>query len=80
MQDQAADAALAAAAHKATTAGAGTVVVGWLTLNDLCLVIGVVVTVAGFLVNLYYKRKQDRREAQLQEAQIAALQVNGHPE
>jgi uncharacterized protein involved in propanediol utilization len=80
MQDQAAEAAVAAAAHKVTTAGAGTVVVGYLTLNDLCLVVGVIVTVAGFVVNLYYKRKQDRREAQLQEARIAALRAHGQHE
>lgn len=77
MQEQATEAAAAAVAHNVTKAGAGTVILGWLTLNDFALLIGVIVTLAGFGVNLYYKRKADRRESELHAARLAEIREHG---
>lgn len=55
-------AALADAGSKITYAGAGTSVASWAVSSEFGIMLGIVVGVAGFLVNWYYKVKQDRRE------------------
>lgn len=35
---------------------------GWLTSSSAAVLIGILVTVAGFVVNLIYQRKRDNRE------------------
>lgn len=54
-------ATLAAAGSKATYGGATASVLGWLTYNEFAVLIGAAVAVGGFLVNWYYKAKDDRR-------------------
>lgn len=78
MQEQATEAAVAAVAHKTMTAGSATAVVGWLTLNNVALLIGILVTLAGFGVNFYYRRKADRRESELHAARLAEIREHGH--
>lgn len=56
------DATLAAAGSKATTAGATTTVVSWFLSSEFGFLVGVVVAVGGFLINWYYRHKQDQRE------------------
>lgn len=65
MQDSATEATIATVASAATKAGAGTVLFGWLTLNDFALIVGLVIATAGFLVNFHYRRKADKRDEQL---------------
>lgn len=48
-------------ADKATYGGAGTGVLGWITNNNLLGLIGVIVAICGFLLNWYYKAKEDKR-------------------
>ena len=56
------DATVAAVATKVTyTASAATVIAGF-TLSELAALIGIIVTVSAFFVNLYFKWKADRRE------------------
>lgn len=55
-------AALAWISPKATYAGSTTAVVSSFTLNDLGIVIGVVIALAGYFTNLYFKVKDDRRK------------------
>ncbi|MDM0088826.1 MULTISPECIES: holin [unclassified Variovorax] len=56
---------VAAAASKATYVGAGSITVGWLLSNEFALVLGMLVAIGGFLVNLYYKRRAGERVEQL---------------
>lgn len=65
MKDQAVEATIAHVANASAKAGVGTIVLGWLTLNDLALIVGILIAVAGFAVNFYYKRKADLRDAAL---------------
>ena len=51
------EAGLAAAGSKATYTGPGVVLSGWLFSNEFAIFIGVVIGVAGFLVNWYYRHK-----------------------
>ena len=46
---------------KATYGGAGTSVFGWMMSNEFAVLVGVVVAVAGFVLNWYYRHKEDKR-------------------
>lgn len=78
----ASDAAVASAATKYGMAGGTlTSIFGWLSSNGAAVLIGIVVTVAGFIVNYYFQRKRyrmdkaiaDAREAREQELHAARL-------
>jgi heme/copper-type cytochrome/quinol oxidase subunit 2 len=56
------DATIAAAGSKATYTGAGMTISGWLLSSEFAVLIGIVLGVAGFLVNWYYKHRHDARE------------------
>lgn len=57
------DTAVASTASKTTYLGAGMTVGGWFLSSEFAVLIGIVLGVAGFIVNWYYKHKQDRRES-----------------
>lgn len=57
-----------AAADKVTVGGAATGALGWLMNNNVLGLVGVLIALAGFLVNWYYKHKHYKlaeRQAQL---------------
>ena len=56
------DATMAAAGSKATYTGAGATVAGWLLSSEFGVLVGVLIGVAGLLINWYYKHQQDKRE------------------
>lgn len=58
----AADAAIATTATKVTYTGAGMTISGWFFSSEFAVLMGVIIGVAGFIVNWYYRHKQDRRE------------------
>ena len=58
---RATDAVVAAAASKATYTGAGMTVGGWFLSSEFAVLVGLILGVAGFLVNWYYRAKDDRR-------------------
>lgn len=63
---------VATVAGKATYAGAGTTVTGWLLSSEFAMAFGLFLGSAGFLVNSYYKWKQDRRDQFEHELRVAA--------
>lgn len=73
--DQALDATMAAAGSKATYAGAGASVVGWLTSSEFGVIAGVLIGVAGLAVNWYYRHREHRREQEEHDARMAELQA-----
>ena len=56
------DSAMAAAGSKVTYTGAGASVVGWLLSSEFGILVGLLLGVGGFLVNWYYRHKEDRRQ------------------
>lgn len=56
------DATLASVGSKATYTGATTSVLGWVLSSEFGILLGVMLGIGGFIVNWYYKHKQDRRE------------------
>ena len=70
VKQEAIEASVAASASKLTYGGAATVGIGWLLSSEGAVLVGMIVGVAGFVVNFYYKHKEDRRQeraAQLNE-------------
>ena len=51
------DATLAAAGSKATYTGSGMVLSGWFFSSEFAVFVGILMGIAGFLVNWYYKHK-----------------------
>jgi hypothetical protein len=56
------DSAMAAIGSKATYTGASASVVSWLLSSEFGILVGMIIGVAGLIINWYYKAKQDRRE------------------
>lgn len=65
---------ISTAASKTTYMGAGMTIGGWLLSSQFAVLIGIVLGVAGFLVNWFYKYKQDRREQIEHNAKMAVLE------
>lgn len=65
--------ATAATASKVTVTGAGVSGVGWLINSEWIAVLGAVVAVLGFLVNVFFQRRADRFAAIQHQAELAAL-------
>ena len=65
------EAALSAAGAKATYGGASASVLGVALSNEVAVFGGLIVGVAGLLVNWFYKYRQDRREQEEHVAQMA---------
>ena len=51
------DTALAAAGSKATYTGSGMVLSGWFFSSEFAVLVGIMIGIAGFLVNWYYRHK-----------------------
>lgn len=56
------DATMAAAGSKATYTGASTSIVAWMLSSEFGILVGILLGVGGFIVNWYYRAKEDRRQ------------------
>lgn len=61
-EHQTLDATMAALGSKATYTGASTSIVGWVLSSQFGVLAGILIGLAGLMINWYYKYKQDRRE------------------
>lgn len=59
------DAALSAIGSKATYAGSGVTITGWLLSSEFAVLVGMLLGVAGFVVNWYYRHKLARHEIRI---------------
>ncbi len=62
---QTVDAAIAAAGSKITYAGSGVTITGWLLSSEFAVLVGMLLGVAGFVVNWYYRHKLTRAEIRI---------------
>lgn len=51
--------------------GSAASAVGWLASNNTVVVTGLFVTILGFLINLYFQRRRDKRETRESELKMA---------
>lgn len=78
MKSEAAEAIVATVATRATYGGTGVSVIGWMLSSQGAVAIGIVISIAGFLVNTYYKRRADARHAALTEARLRRINAGKH--
>lgn len=73
------EATMAAVGQKTTVAGASVTGAGWVFSNEFLGLAGLLVAVAGLLVNIYFRWKEDRRQQRKHEAEMAAIRggMNG---
>lgn len=64
---------IAAAAHKTSIAGSTVSVAGWATSSDLGMWAGIVIGIAGLVVNWYFKRQADKRNQESHNLYMAQL-------
>jgi hypothetical protein len=56
--------------------GSASAIVLWgLSISDIAAIVGAVVAVGGFVVNIIYKRREDRRAAELLRAKIERIKA-----
>jgi hypothetical protein len=67
------DATVAAVGSKATYTGAGMTISGWLLSSEAAVLIGIVLGVAGFMVNWFYRAREDRRQQAEHKARMRHL-------
>lgn len=73
MKQDTLEAGIAAIASKATYGGGTVAVIGGMTANELAAIGGLFCAVVGLVVQWYYKRKSDRREAELHDERLRDL-------
>lgn len=73
MPREAVENAIMAAGSKATYSGAGMTVGGWFLSSEFAVLAGLLLGVAGFCINWYYKHKRERREALEHEERMKAF-------
>ena len=69
------EAAVAAVANKVTYAGGTSAVIGGLTANEWAAIGGLLIALIGLAIQWYYKRKDDRRNAEEHTARMAVLRA-----
>lgn len=65
-----AEAAIAGVAQKVAVSGGTVAVFGGLTANEIAAIGGLLVALVGLCVQVYYKRKEDRRNQRLHDARM----------
>ena len=68
------EASVAAAASKATGAGSAVTFVGWLTSSNFGIWAGIVIGVAGLIVNWYFKHRSDKRASVAHDAYMRKME------
>jgi hypothetical protein len=67
------DTTIGTVASKATYTGAGMTISGWLLSSEAAVLIGIVLGVAGFAVNWFYKHREDKRRQAEYEARMGQI-------
>ena len=75
MKDQAAEATISAFASKVTYGGGTAAVVGGLTANEIAAFGGLLIAAIGLAVQIYYKRKDDRRRTAQHDKFMASMHL-----
>lgn len=71
------EATASALATKTTYAGSIATVGGWVVSSELIALCGLILAMLGFLVNLVFKVREDRRQAEVHRASMESVKNNG---
>ena len=70
------DQAITSMSAKATYAGSASTVFGWLLSSEFAVLMGIILGVAGLIVNIYYKKKEDARAQAWHDLQVQKLKTD----
>lgn len=62
-------------ASKGMSGGAATSMLGWMTSNEGIALIGITITLLGFIVNFVFQIRRDRREKELHKVKLIAIKA-----
>lgn len=68
------EATVSSAAFKGMSAGTGVTLFGWVISNETIALLGLVIAILGFVVNLVFKVRDDRRKQQMHNLKMFNLQ------
>ena len=74
----ASDTTIASIANKATYAGAGMATYGGLTANEIAAFGGIIIAFVGLLIQLIFKLREDRRNAEYHRERLANVRSGRH--
>jgi hypothetical protein len=77
--NQTVDATVAAIGSKATQAGAATSVTSWVLSSEFGVLAGILIGFVGLIVNVYFKRREDKRLQAEHEARMREMRLGSHP-
>lgn len=81
MNGQAAEATFAEIGKNVGLAGSGSAIFfGGLGISEIAAIVGILVGVAGLIVQVVYKRRADKREQLFHEARMMGFKLPGDPE
>ena len=78
VQEVIADSTIASIANKATYTGAVSAVYGGMTANEIAAFGGLLVAVIGVLIQLFFKLRDDRRNAEYHRERLASIKFGRH--
>lgn len=73
------DVTISTAASKATYTGAWATIASWFLSSEFGVLVGVVLGVAGLLVNWYYRSRHDRRQQERHEMLLEQIRAGRVP-
>jgi hypothetical protein len=73
VKDLANEATIAAVANKVAYGGGGVAFIGGLAASDIAAFGGLLIALTGLVIQWYYKRRADRREAEFHRARLRGL-------
>jgi hypothetical protein len=76
-QQQNVDAAVAAIGSKVTYAGSAGSVLGWMATSEAGVLFGILAAIIGLAVNVFYKRREDRRQQEEHDERMRLLRAEG---
>lgn len=72
------EATVSSVASKGMGGGSVASIIGWMSSNEGIALMGIIITILGFIINCIFQFRRDLRERELQQAQIAALDERKH--
>jgi hypothetical protein len=74
MKEQAVEATIAGVANKVTYGGGGFALVMGLNASEIAAFVGALVAILGLVVQIYYKRKADKRAEELHKLRLEEIE------
>ena len=72
------EATVSSVASKGMGGGSLASIIGWMSSNEGIALMGILITILGFIINCIFQFRRDLREKELQKAQLVLLNERKH--